>query len=243
MKQSELRQYLTVVAAGFVHDHLRDGQNFGDVMFSFDDCRAMVNPGHWESFGDNHQIGGRHTYDLKCKLNRTRSHIALKVDVLMPEGFAYVSAAKFLWVDPAKAKGPEDFTNVALGSGSFSFYEPIVHRETHDSFVNQARLAARDWYKSVFDPLEDSDMGTEEFDWEKNSSLRRKEPYDSSLVVEFIRMRNRKDESFDDSFLDPGIVEVNIISDNEIKVRWKKQPRGAFAMSKPDMPANYGGWE
>ena len=243
MNRAELRQYLTVVAAGFVHDHLRDDGSFGGVSFSADECRNLTHPGHWESFGDDNQMGGRHTYMLRCKyrLAIDRSHITLKVEVLMPEGFAYVSATEFKWINKDTARGPEDFINVKLNG--FSFYEPIVHRKTHDSFVHQARLAAMEWYKSVFDVLEDSDMGTELFDWEKNSSLRRKDSDDSSLVVEFIRMRNRKDETFDGSFLDPGIVEVNIISDNEINVRWKRQPRGAFAMSKPDMPANYGGWE
>lgn len=240
MNQSEARKHMTVVAAGFVRDHLKS-TTFGRITFKPADVVRMVDPGYWSSHGSDSQMGGNHEFTMKYKLVSGMSYISLKLQLLMPEQIFNIVDARLFWTESGSASTSGTMNETKLEG--FSFYEAITYRNVNKGFIQEARGAATEWYRELFNPLEDSDLGTELNDWETFTPLLRKDVDDSSLVIELLRMKNRNDETYDHSFLDPGIVEVNIISDHEIKVRWRSEPRGVFAMSKPEMPSNYGGWE
>lgn len=236
MNRAEFRQQLTVEAAGWCHDN----PDYFRVIFGPEDCRQIMNPGYWDSIGDDNQFGSRHNYQVRCRKpghGSKGSLVEILLGVLRPEQAMFIAGVTIYASDPSYDGGVRPINiNHDFETG------PLRQIRTSE-IRNRAFNAVVKWYKSVYNILEDSDMGTEEQDWEVFSQAIRADEKCSDMVIELLRMPTRTAEYVETSFIKPGIVSVSVPLDpeDEPSVTWKVRPEGEFAMTGLTQE-NTGGW-
>lgn len=236
MNRAELRAQLTVEAAGWCIDN----PDWFRLTLQPEDLKHLSTPGYWDSVGDDNQWGGRHNYKVRC---RKPGHgfegtlVEIDMGVLMPEQAMFIAGVTVYGADPA--------LNGAVRPIKINHnFETAPLRQIRTSEIrSRAFKAAVKWYRSIYNILEDTDMGTEEQDWEVFTQAIRPDEKCSDMVIELLRMPNRTAEYVETSFIKPGIISVSVPLDKECEpsITWKVRPKDEFAVTGVKQE-DIGGW-
>lgn len=222
MKREEVRDALTFCAAAWCFDQLKassTGYSFQNCSFDSTEIKKMTGPGYWESVGNDKQFGGTHEYEARYRVSNSKTWIILTVAHLVPESQFVVIKGK-IHSEDENSNRQYDFVG---------FKKPIeVRQELIESYTHGCKSVVG-WYLSRFNPLTDSDMGTEGSDWER-TALWRHDIEAQVIYSTWLRLPGRNGETFDHNFLDPGIALVKTYSDGKTSIDWESKPRGHFAM-------------
>ena len=223
MNRSEVRENVTFHAAAWCYDQLQaggTGYSFQNCSFDSDEIKKLADPEYWETFGSKGQWGGTHEYQARYRIARSKTFITLTVAHLVPESQFVVIKGKIHSDDEGAGKRNYEFTG---------FKRVIDARQDLIKSSAHARESVVGWYLSRFNPVTDSDMGTESSDWER-TALWRHDIEEQVVYSTWLRLPVRGGETFDHNFLEPGIALVKTYPDGETSIEWESKPRGDFVM-------------
>lgn len=234
-RREKVRLGLTNCAAAWFADASEPNQSgvgahVCSVHFKPHELEMLTNPGYWSIRGDGGQYGGVHLYTAECRLAPSNDTAEMEVVHLVPEGLMFVQSGRFHEFD-----GSEVLKHQFLG---FKLLTEVREEALAIKIKTCKNIVS--WYKSVYDLLEDSDIGTEDSDWEQLTS-ERASITDSAIISTWIRMKNRENEPFNPAEVESGTVEVKT-EYGESAVRWLDRPVGKYAMTWGTKSEEIGVW-